>query len=56
MGGKRLQYIIRMLGLIVLITVATINTLGYKAPKVLSYSIGAIAVIYVYLVFKNRYR
>lgn len=55
MTSKRLQYIIHMIGLILVMIMGSMKILDYQVPKILAYSIVLIAAVYIFLLFKNRY-
>lgn len=56
MDSKKLQYYVHTFGLILIIITSILKIVfDYQATKILSYSIGGIAVIYMYLLYKNRY-
>lgn len=56
MDSKRLQYYVHTIGLILLFISATLKIVfQYQVTRLLSYLIGGIALVYLYLLYKNRY-
>lgn len=56
MDSKRLQYYVHTIGLILLFISATLKIVfQYQVTRLLSYLIEGIALVYLYLLYKNRY-